>query len=175
MTEHQTTKLNMALLNLHPLLRTDDFVPKDLGFRHERSDTYDILNNDKEFRLMLDVPGVKASDLDLTIDDGLIRISGTRRKLSPDGETFKKIKFVRAFKCDQQIVDLTAIKANLEDGVLTVWAPKRTKPEPRKITISVSTLAEEAKKLEDKKADRTIEVETVDPQEAEQEAKASSK
>jgi HSP20 family molecular chaperone IbpA len=129
--------------------------------------------NDTEFRLSLDVPGVKRADLEVTVDDdGLIRINGVRRHFSGGG--VKKTRFARAFQADHRTVDLSEMKANLADGVLELVAPRKIKASPRAIEISSSpkgicnTSKAEKKEVSVGKgsAATPILVETVDPAEA---------
>lgn len=149
----------MALLKLNPFINSDDFFPEGTTdnlssfFRGDDSSS-DVVDNDREIRFSVDVPGIKASDLDLTVvEDGVIRIVGTRRKVSgADGKTVKKFRFVRSFKTDPQTVDLAQLKANLSDGVLVVQAPKKPKPEPKKITITT----EPHKEIEAPTKDKTV-------------------
>jgi len=83
---------------------------------------------------------------------------------------------MRSFRVDSE-TDVSHLKANLSDGVLVISAPKRVKPQPKKIKITTN-LPNEHEKLEDKKDtddnkddnverkdDKQIEVETVDPEE----------
>jgi len=129
----------MSLLKLAPLFPLEEFVEAaPLTSRINTStSSYDLVDNDEVFKLDLDVPGMKQSDLELTFHEGVIRVAGLRRKVSADGKTVKKIRLDRSFRVDTQTIDVSQIKANLADGVLTISAPKKKKPEP--VTIMIST------------------------------------
>lgn len=166
----------MSLLKFHPMFTDDLFYPSKLASisYNENTSECEVINNDKEFRIALDVPGVKQQDLEVTVADGVIRILGTRHKLSSDGQTRKKIRFDRAFNVDPETVDLSKMTANLADGVLVVMAPKKPKQEPRKIMIQslFATGTPHVESKEDKEEEKdtpkngkTVQVETVQDQE----------
>jgi HSP20 family molecular chaperone IbpA len=70
--------------------------------------------------LSLDVPGVKAQDLKVQeVEDGVLRVSGERNTAG------RQSKFDRSFAVDSNAVNISAAKANLDAGVLTLSVPKR--------------------------------------------------
>merc|ERR1712137_908997 len=91
--------------------------------------------------LSLDVPGVKAKDLQVETKADthryrhrVLEISGTRKRMDGTDETF-----VRGFTIDERVADVSNMTANLADGVLVVTVPKCTQEEeakPRTIEIS---------------------------------------
>merc|ERR1712137_758765 len=91
--------------------------------------------------LSLDVPGVKAKDLQVETKADthryrhrVLEISGTRKMMGGSDETF-----VRGFTIDERVADVSNMTANLSDGVLVVTVPKCTQEEeakPRTIEIS---------------------------------------
>lgn len=92
------------------------------------SPCYEITENDKQFQLSVDVPGVKTEDINIEMQEGgrVLSISGGRKihKIEDDGtKTSSESRFEKRFVLDQS-VDIEKITANLQDGVLTVTAPK---------------------------------------------------
>ena len=81
--------------------------------------------------LTVDVPGVLAKDLQVQVDDNVLRITGERKTAGSES------KFIRSFAIDPKTVDVENIKANLDCGVLTLTAPKQIKPAVSK-TIAVT-------------------------------------
>lgn len=123
----------MNLLSLHPFVDYDELVPTS------RSDqSHEVIDTPKEFRISVDVPGVKASDIQLSVKDDVILMEAVRRRVSSDGSTVKKVKITKSFRVDPQAVDLGNVTANLSDGVLVVLVPKATKPGPRTIAITTN-------------------------------------
>ena len=81
--------------------------------------------------LTVDAPGITAGNFKIQVDGNILRISGERK--TPGLES----KFYRSFDIDTKVVDADNIKAYLDNGVLTLTAPKRNEPSVSK-TIVVS-------------------------------------
>jgi len=101
------------------------------------SPRYQILDNDEEVKISLDLPGVKAEDINVSIeDDGkVLSISGQREKESTSGSY--TTKFSQEFFLDPS-VDIDKFTADLKNGVLIVSAPKdlqRIEKNIRKIPV----------------------------------------
>jgi len=112
------------LLSSPTLLTTFDRNPETI--LHRASPRYEITEDDKQFQLALDVPGVKAADLKVQLEHGgrVVRVSGERKM--KEGRVASESRFEKAFTLDSTI-DVENIKANLSDGVLVVTAPKKAK------------------------------------------------
>ena len=96
-----------------------------------------------------DLPGVQLADLDVSVTDNRIQISGHREADKEEkGEAFYTYErtygsFTRAFTMPEG-VDAANIHADLRDGVLTVLVPRKAESTPKKIAIGTAT--PEAKK-----------------------------
>jgi len=96
-----------------------------------------------------DLPGVKISDIDVSVTENRIQITGKRESEKEEkSDTFYAYErsygsFTRAFTLPEG-VDSNRIHADLRDGVLSVLVPKRPESQPKKITIG--TAAHESKK-----------------------------
>lgn len=107
------------------------------------SPCYEITENEKQFQLALDVPGVKMKDMtiDFNDKDRVLHISGGRKVRQEDQSGNVKeseSKFEKRFVMDKS-VDISKVTAKLQDGVLTITAPKNVellKPETIKIAIT---------------------------------------
>lgn len=87
----------------------------------------------------VDVPGVKESELDITLEDGVLVISGDRNVAIPEDarELFSDRqagKFRRVLKI-REGVDRSAIEADLKDGVLTLTLKRLPESSPMKINV----------------------------------------
>ena len=123
---------------------------------------YEVHEDDDKFQLSIDVPGVKAADMKVELEQGgrLLHLSGGRKVQKGDSVT--ETRFDERFTLAEN-VDATKITANLADGVLVVSAPKKV-IEPTTIVI---TEGPAVKKIKADKADSgKIEVETVDMKDA---------
>jgi len=102
------------------------------------SPCYEVTETDRQFQLAVDVPGVKAEDLNIQLEQGgrVLHLSGGRKVRSSDGKSFSESKFEKSFTIDRSI-DSSKITANLADGVLVITAPKDVKmDEVQKITVT---------------------------------------
>jgi HSP20 family protein len=89
------------------------------------------------------VPGLKAEDLSITFENGILSISGEIRQSEESKDrNFHRVE--RRFGRFSRSVSLPttvrgdAIEARLEHGVLFLTIPKAEEVKPRKITVSVN-------------------------------------
>jgi HSP20 family protein len=107
----------------------------DEGFWHSRH-PYQVHEDDKIYSVSVDVPGVKAEDMTIKIEDNnVLHLSGGRK--IQDGKNFSERKFEYRMTLGDD-VQVDKISANLADGVLKLTAPKIEvkKPEARTIQIT---------------------------------------
>ena len=93
------------------------------------SPAVDVSEDDKEYTITADLPNVDKDNVKVTENDGLLTISGERRR---DQEEHKKTwhrversygKYVRSFQLPEE-VDHNKIDAIFKDGVLKISLPK---------------------------------------------------
>jgi HSP20 family protein len=100
--------------------------------------TIDMRANDDEVVFVCDVPGVRQEDLEVTLENHVLTIKGTRKFESKSDEQVMLGRaygsFTRAFTLPDYVDDAN-LAANLADGVLTIRIPKQPKAKPRKIPI----------------------------------------
>lgn len=89
--------------------------------------------------LKADVPGLSERDVELTLDEGALAISGERRVLPPDGYSAHRqershVKFARTVPLPCH-VDPEQTSASVKDGVLTITLTKAAAAQPRHITV----------------------------------------
>lgn len=98
----------------------------------------DVRSNDEEVVFLCDVPGLKNDDLEITIDQHVLTIKGTRKFDSNEGEQVMLGRaygsFSRSFELPDA-VDEERLTADLEGGVLTLRLPKHPKAKPKRIVI----------------------------------------
>ena len=100
----------------------------------------DISETDTDVLVKCNLPGVKAEELDVSVRDNLLAITGEKRgeKETKEKEYHRKEtwegEFRRSFSLPAT-VDQSNIDAALIDGVLTVKLPKVMASEAKKITI----------------------------------------
>ena len=84
---------------------------------------FGITQDDKQIQIVADVPGAKASDIILQLEeDGhLLRISGEMKH--EEGGISVHSRFERSFELNRDI-DTSQISAQMDNGVFTITAPK---------------------------------------------------
>jgi HSP20 family protein len=100
----------------------------------------DVKEEDGSFVVSMDVPGVASEDIEVTFQDGVLRLTGSRESEKRTEED-KMIRverssgsFVRQFRLPTS-VDSDAIQARVKDGVLVVEVPKSAESKPKRITV----------------------------------------
>ena len=108
---------------------------------------YQIISNDKEFRVALDVPGVAEKDIhvELEKDGKFLTISGSRESKG-EGYQFSS-KFAQSFSVEPN-VDINRFTAQLQNGVLEISAPKDVKRIESSRKIPVIVKADESPAIE---------------------------
>ena len=101
----------------------------------------DIKEEDKQFILVADIPGVAPEDIDIHMENGILTIKGERdTEKKTEREGYKRIErehgvFYRRFTMPEG-VNADAIDAKTDNGVLTVTIPKQEQVQARKIKVS---------------------------------------
>jgi HSP20 family protein len=111
--------------------------PADLG--NTVKPLYDVKETPEAFGLTVYLPGVNKDGVDLTTEEGQIRIVGRRAWRQPEGWTSLYRESVDAayelVLTHDNMVDLDKVAAELRDGVLRVSLPKQEAIKPRKIAV----------------------------------------
>lgn len=104
----------------------------------------DIYESDDRFDLLVDLPGVDPQKVDLTLDNGVLTISGDRPAERVVGEGRREVrvrlergagKFYRRFILPET-VDAEQIQASGRNGVLEIQIRKQAKAQPRRISVA---------------------------------------
>ena len=100
----------------------------------------DIRETDDELTLLAEVPGLGKDDVNVTLENNVLTLSGERRfEKDADKEGYHRIErsygsFTRSFTLPAN-VQTDQVKASFEQGVLSITLPKREEAKPRKIDI----------------------------------------
>ena len=122
----------------HRLLSNDD----EQTFS-EWSPTVDIKEDDDNYLIKADVPGVDQKDIDVRLDNGILSISGEKKEEKESGKGTKSHRTERFYGSFTRRFTLpTAIKvdkvdASYKDGVLSLKIPKSEEAKPKAIDIKV--------------------------------------
>jgi len=103
----------------------------------------DIVEEKDRFLLWADVPGVDRSDIDVSMEDGVLTIAGERHTDKPDDATgvrrFERVsgRFHRSFTLPET-ADAEGIAARSANGILEVSIPKLPEVQPRRIAVEAA-------------------------------------
>ena len=116
----------------------DDTFARD-GFNW--SPAVDIKENESEITLDLELPGLPPEDVELTAENGVLTVRGEKKSQRKEGEENRYHvvertygSFFRTFQLPQGI-DEEQIKAEFENGILSIHIPKAALPQPKRIQI----------------------------------------
>ncbi|MCB1691998.1 MAG: Hsp20/alpha crystallin family protein [Pseudomonadales bacterium] len=100
----------------------------------------DIHEEEDRFLVNVDVPGVAAQDIDITLDRNVLTIKGSRStERETENKGFKRRErvsgsFIRQFTLPET-ADENAITARANNGVLEISIPKGQENKPRSIAV----------------------------------------
>ena len=103
----------------------------------------DIVEENDRFVLRADVPGVKPEAIDVSMDNGVLSLSGERHAIATDEEAdVQRIeratgRFLRRFTLPET-VDAESVAAKCADGILEVRIPKAPEVQARRITVEAA-------------------------------------
>lgn len=100
----------------------------------------DVIRRGEELVVRIDLPGVAADKVDVTVENQVLSISAERRTLHEEGDQILlQERFDGAISRKLRVpdwVDADAVTADYTDGVLTVRLPVADKARARRIQIS---------------------------------------
>ena len=103
----------------------------------------DVEEYKDRFVLKLDVPGVDVGAVDITLDQGVLSVSGERMRDAVEKEVERSRcersygRFHRRFTLPDT-VDTAAVHATGRNGIIEVTIPKQPKAQPRRIQVASS-------------------------------------
>lgn len=99
----------------------------------------DVEEKDDRYIVTLDLPGVSAKDVEVTYDDNVLTIKGSREEeQKEERKGYLKVErskgsFMRQFRLPSTHGE--DVTASTENGVLTVVVPKAPEAKPRRIDV----------------------------------------
>ena len=102
--------------------------------------TADIFETDRALTVVLEMPGVSKDNVEVNVDDGILKIDGKidfskYEGLRPVYTEYNIGHYTRSFQLSSAI-DQNRISAEMRDGVLAVVLPKSEQAQPRRIALS---------------------------------------
>jgi len=107
----------------------------------------DVYEDENAIVLKLEVPGMKADDIDIRMENNKLQVRGERKFESEQKqENFLRVErrygtFLRSFTLPSTI-DGEKIEAGYVDGVLTITLAKRPEAQPKQIKVNANARAQ---------------------------------
>lgn len=111
---------------------TDYVAPKVLP-------AVDLIESKDSYVLLVELPGVKPTDVDMSLEKNVLTITGTAHRKAPEGYKAVtgergSVDYQRSFRLSDQI-DQEAIEATFENGILRLTLGKSQPAKAKKIEI----------------------------------------
>jgi HSP20 family protein len=157
LAQERIRKMNL-LARWDPVRELDDFSNRLSGFfgrspllRRDVEDgltgelwasLVDIAENEKEYLLQAELPGLEKNEVKVAVDEGMLVISGERKRENEEkNQKFHRIErsygnFIRTFSLPDN-ADGTHIRAEFKNGILQVHLPKNKDAVPKTVKIKV--------------------------------------
>jgi HSP20 family protein len=111
----------------------------------------DIYEEKDAYFVKAELPGVKAEDVHVSVENGVLTLKGERKfEREEKRENYHRIErsygeFTRSFSLPKT-VDAENVRANMAEGVLTLTIPKKAAPEPKRIQVGTGASTKPAGK-----------------------------
>ncbi|PJF41080.1 MAG: Hsp20/alpha crystallin family protein [Chloroflexi bacterium] len=119
--------------NMRSLYQRDGEVIRPLAL--------DVTEDDTAYTVVANIPGVDAENININYQDDVLTIEGEVPEQVVEKESARAIikerrygKFSRSLRLPN-VVNVDAIEANFENGVLTITLPKAEEAQPKRIAV----------------------------------------
>jgi HSP20 family protein len=104
------------------------------------SPALDLYESGDNVVAVVELPGMRKEDIEISLHDGTLTISGERKRESTDGEKAQRTeRYVGTFRRSITLptrVDPSKVVATYQDGILKVILPKAEEAKPKQIKVS---------------------------------------
>jgi HSP20 family protein len=101
----------------------------------------DLYQTNDDVVAVVELPGMRKDDIDISLHDGMLTISGERKDTVAEGDkATRSERFVGKFRRSITLptrVDANKVSASYKDGILTVTLPKAEEVKPKQIKVNV--------------------------------------
>jgi HSP20 family protein len=104
----------------------------------------EVNETDTEYRITAEVPGLEEKDINLSLKDNMLTISGEKRSENQQDDKTRRVsehfygRFERTIPFDTE-VDADKVAAKFKSGLLTVILPKNPKAQDKGRRIQISS------------------------------------
>jgi HSP20 family protein len=104
------------------------------------SPALDLYETSDNLVAVVELPGMRKEDIDISLHDGTLTISGERKRESTRDEKAQRTeRYVGTFRRSIALpsrVDANKVSATYQDGILRVTLPKAEEAKPKQIQVS---------------------------------------
>jgi len=104
------------------------------------SPALDLYQSADNITAVVELPGMRKEDIDISLHDGALTISGERTRESANGDKAERTeRYVGSFRRSIMLptnVDASKVSATYRDGILTVTLPKAEEAKPKQIQVT---------------------------------------
>ena len=110
----------------------------------------DIYEDENQFKLHFEVPGMNEKDIDIRLENNTLTVRGERKfENEQKEENFRRVErrygtFNRSFTLPNT-VDAEKVQAHYENGILTLQLAKRAEAKPKQIKINIGSTPKQVK------------------------------
>jgi HSP20 family protein len=135
---------NNGLNNIFNLFN-ENLYDWDYLLNNKLSNSYstNIKESEKNYQIEFQVPGFKKEDIEINIEDNILKISGNVENSKEDENIkynrreFYKKSFAKSYHIPDDVNE-DSIKAECKDGILTINIDKKELQEPKKKSILIN-------------------------------------
>jgi HSP20 family protein len=128
------------LMRFEPFRDRDRITEESLSERRARHLPVDAYRRGDDFKIILDLPGVDAGSIDLTVEKNVLSVQATRTWTPAEDDQVDVLERGQGeFKRQlwlAETLDRDHIGANYLDGVLTITIPVSERAKPHKVEIT---------------------------------------
>jgi HSP20 family protein len=116
---------------------------RDSGFFSGWTPALDVYDEKDSLVVKAELPGLKKEDIDINLHNGVLTISGERKRETEkkEGQTFRSERYFGRFQRSVTLpaaVNVKDVKASYKDGILSIELPKAEEAKPKQIAVNVS-------------------------------------
>src|SRR6266487_750802 len=104
------------------------------------SPALDLYQDKDNIVAVVELPGMRKEDIEISLHDGTLTISGERKRESTNGEKAERTEgYVGVFRRSIALptrLDASKVSATYRDGILIVTLPKAEEVKPKQIQVS---------------------------------------
>ncbi len=123
-------------------------LPSIESERFSATPAIDIVENDKAYRVNVELPAINSEDVDISINENYLTIKGEKKEEKEEHNGNTVVRSERYYGSYQrtislpQNVDTDKAKASFEKGVLTIEIPKKIEAQSKSRKLKISRIAD---------------------------------